>query len=85
MPIPLETAARSTSGTLTWPPDMYRHFAAWFDDLIHHEGHEIRDLQLDDRPAPDERGADTGAGVRRLGDRRVDHARSGRSDRAGRP
>ena len=29
MPIPLETAPRSTSGTLTWPPDMYLHFAAW--------------------------------------------------------
>ena len=31
------------------------------DDLIHRERDEVGDLQLDDRPAADERGADTGA------------------------
>jgi hypothetical protein len=44
------------------------------DDLIHRQRHEVRDLELDDGPAPHERAPDAAAGDRGLRDRRVDDA-----------
>ena len=43
------------------------------DDHVHHQGHEVEDLDLDDRPHAGDRSADAGAAEGRLGDRRVAH------------
>jgi hypothetical protein len=43
------------------------------DDLVHHEGDEVRDLELDDGPAADQGRSDARTGLGGLRDRRVDH------------
>src|SRR2546426_12658670 len=44
------------------------------DELVHREGDEVEDLDLDDGPEPGDRRAHAGAHERRLRDRRVAHA-----------
>src|SRR2546426_5124374 len=49
-------------------------FRSLVDELVHREGDEVEDLDLDDGPEPGDRRAHAGAHERRLRDRRVAHA-----------
>ena len=62
---------RTTSGTLNWPPDMWRSVAALFTIWSRREQAEVDRHDLDDRPHAAERRADAGADEGRFRQRRV--------------
>ena len=73
-PTPAHTGARTTRGMETIPAAHVAQFGRVVDDLIHGDGHEIQELQFDDRPCSDQCRAHARPRNRRLGNGCVNHA-----------